>query len=91
VVAVDVVVVAGADVVVVASVVVALRAETIPVLKVPIIIRLVRRMLAVENAITLFFIPSYFLLITIHLQYATARTNASKFVLTNMIPDCRRY
>ena len=47
----DVVSAAGADSVVVASVVVALRAETIPVLKVQII-RLVRRMLAVENAIT---------------------------------------
>jgi hypothetical protein len=54
----DVVSAVGADSVVVASVVVALRAETIPVLKVPIIIRLVRRMLTVENAITLFFIPS---------------------------------
>jgi hypothetical protein len=47
------------DAVEVASVVVAVRAETMPVLKVPIMMRLVRRTLAAENAITLFFIPSY--------------------------------
>ena len=42
----------------VASVVVAVKAETMPVLKVPIMMRLIRRTLAAENAITLFFIPS---------------------------------
>jgi hypothetical protein len=46
------------DAVVVASVVVAVRAETMPVLKVPIMMRLIRRTLAAENAITLLFIPS---------------------------------
>ena len=40
----------------VASVVVAVKAETMPVLKVPIMMRLIRRTLAAENAITLFFI-----------------------------------
>ncbi len=43
----------------VASVVVAVKAETMPVLNVPIMMRLMRRTLAAENAITLFFIPSY--------------------------------
>jgi hypothetical protein len=33
-------------------------AETIPVLKVPMMMRLIRRTLAAENAKTLFFIPS---------------------------------
>ena len=42
----------------VASVVVAVKAETMPVLKVPIMMRLIRRTLAAENATTLFFIPS---------------------------------
>ena len=50
-----------------------------PVLKVPIIMRLITRTLAAENAITLFFIPSNFLLIKIYLLYTTARTNASKY------------
>ena len=40
----------------VASVVVALRAETMPVLKVPIMMRLIRRTLAAENAIVRVFI-----------------------------------
>lgn len=39
------------DAVDVASVVVAVKAETMPVLKVPIMMRLVRRTLAAENAI----------------------------------------
>jgi hypothetical protein len=47
------------DAVVMASVVEAVNAETMPVLKVPIMMRLITRMLAAENAITLFFIPSY--------------------------------
>jgi len=42
----------------VASVVVAVKAETMPVLKVPIMMRLIRRTLAAEKATTLFFIPS---------------------------------
>ena len=42
----------------VASVVVAVRAETMPVLKVPITMRLITRTPAAENAITLFYIPS---------------------------------
>ncbi len=46
----------AADVVVVASVVVALRAETMPVLKVPIMMRLIKRTLAAENAIVVVFI-----------------------------------
>jgi len=49
----DAIVVSEVDV---ASVVVALRAETMPVRNVPITMRLVRRTLAAENAITLFFI-----------------------------------
>ena len=57
---VDVVVVS--DVVDVASVVVAVKAETMPVLRVPMMMRLIRRTLAAENAITLFFILSYFYL-----------------------------
>jgi hypothetical protein len=40
----------------VASVVVAVKAETMPVLRVPIMTRLIRRTLAAENAMTLFFI-----------------------------------
>ena len=40
----------------VASVVVAVRAETMPVLKVPIMMRLIRRTLAAENAIVCVFI-----------------------------------
>jgi len=40
----------------VASVMVALRAETMPVLKVPIMMRLIRRMLAAESTILLLFI-----------------------------------
>ena len=51
---VDAVVVSGA--VDVASVVVAVKAETMPVLRVPIMMRLIRRTLAAENAMTLFFI-----------------------------------
>ena len=39
----------------VASVVVAVRAETMPVLKAPIMMRLITRTLAVENAIVLVF------------------------------------
>ena len=51
--------VAVSDVVDVASVVVAaVNAETIPVLNVAITMRLIRRTLAAENVITLFFIPS---------------------------------
>ena len=46
------------DAVDVASVVVAVKAETMPVLNVPIMMRLITRTLAAENAITLFFIPS---------------------------------
>jgi hypothetical protein len=46
----------------VASVVVAVKAETMPVLRVPMMMRLIRRTLAAENAITLFFILSYFYL-----------------------------
>ena len=46
------------DAVVVASVVVAVKAATMPVLNVPIMMRLITRMLAAENAIMLFFIPS---------------------------------
>jgi hypothetical protein len=42
----------------VALVAVAARAATMPVLKVPTMMKLVRRTLAAENAITLFFIPS---------------------------------
>ena len=42
----------------VALVDVAVRAATMPVLKVPTMMRLVRRTLATENAMTLFFIPS---------------------------------
>jgi hypothetical protein len=42
----------------VASVVVAVKAETMPVLKVAIIMKLIRRTPAAENARTLFFIPS---------------------------------
>jgi len=34
------------------------RAATMPVLKVPTTMRLVRRTLAIENAITVFFIPT---------------------------------
>jgi len=44
------------DAVDVASVVVAVKAETMPVLKVPIMMRLITRMLAAENAMVLFFI-----------------------------------
>jgi hypothetical protein len=40
----------------VASVVVAVKAETMPVLKVPIMMRLITRTLAAENVITLLFI-----------------------------------
>jgi hypothetical protein len=54
----EVVAVVVSDAVDVASVVVAVNAETMPVLKVPIMMRLIRRTLAAENAITLFFIPS---------------------------------
>ena len=50
-------VVEGAEAVVVASGVVAVKAETMPVLKVPKMMRLIRRTLAAENAKTLFFIP----------------------------------
>jgi hypothetical protein len=46
------------DAVDVASVVVAVRAETMLVWKVAIMMRLITRTLAAENAITLFFIPS---------------------------------
>ena len=46
------------DAVVVASVVVAVKAATMPVLKVPIMMRLITRTLAIENAIVLVFIPS---------------------------------
>jgi hypothetical protein len=46
------------DAVDVASVVVAVKAETMPVLKMPIMMRLITRTLAAENAIMLFFIPS---------------------------------
>jgi hypothetical protein len=46
------------DAVDVASVVVAVKAETMLVLKVPMMTRLITRTLAAENAITLFFIPS---------------------------------
>ena len=42
----------------VAFVEVAVSAATIPVLKVPTIMKLVRRTLAIENAMALFFIPS---------------------------------
>jgi len=52
---VDVVVVS--DVVDVASVVVAVKAAARPVLKVPIMMRLITRTLAAENVMTLFFIP----------------------------------
>jgi hypothetical protein len=52
----DIVSAAGADSVVVASVVVAVKAETMPVLKVPITMRLIRRTLAAENAIVWVFI-----------------------------------
>jgi len=38
--------------------VVAVKVETMPVLKVAMMMRLMRRTLAAENAITLFFIPS---------------------------------
>jgi hypothetical protein len=41
-----------------ASVVVAVKAETMFVWKVPMMMRLITRTLAAENAITLFFIPS---------------------------------
>ena len=44
------------DAVDVASVVVAVKAETMPVLKVPIMMRLIRRTLAAENVIVLVFI-----------------------------------
>jgi len=44
------------DAVVVASVVVAVKAETMPVLKVPIMMRLIRRTLAAENVIVVVFI-----------------------------------
>jgi hypothetical protein len=44
------------DAVDVASVVVAVKAETTPVLNAPIMMRLITRTLAPENAITLFFI-----------------------------------
>ena len=54
----DVAAVEVSDVVDVASVVVAVKAATMPALKVPIIIRLITRTLAAENATTLFFIPS---------------------------------
>jgi len=43
------------DAVDVASVVVAVRAETMPVLKVPIMMRLIRRIMAAENVIVLLF------------------------------------
>ena len=59
--AVEVASVAGTEVVV-ASVVVATNAETMPVLKMPIVMTLARRTLAAENAITLFFIPDLFYL-----------------------------
>jgi len=52
----DVVAVDVSDVVDVASVVVAVKAETMPVLKVPIMMRLITRTLAAENAMALFFI-----------------------------------
>jgi hypothetical protein len=48
----------GSTLVGVALVDVAVKAATMPVLKVPIIMTLIKRILAVENAITLFFIPS---------------------------------
>jgi hypothetical protein len=44
------------EVVDVASVVVAVKAETMPVLKVPITMRLITRMLAAENVIVVVFI-----------------------------------
>ena len=50
--------IAGSASVDVALVVVAVRAATMPVLKVPAMTKLVRRTLAIENAITLFFILS---------------------------------
>ena len=46
----------------VASVVVAIKAETIPVLNVPIMRRLIRRTLAAENATTLIFISTTYLI-----------------------------
>ena len=46
------------DAVDVASDVVAVNAETIPVLKVAMMMRLIRRTLAAENAIVMVFIPS---------------------------------
>ena len=52
----DVSEVVASDVVDVASVVVAVKAETMPVLKVPIMMRLITRMLAAENTIVLVFI-----------------------------------
>ena len=48
----------ASDVVDVASVVVAVKAETMPVLKVPVMMRLIMRTLAAENATMLFFISS---------------------------------
>jgi hypothetical protein len=50
--------IAGTASVDVALVEVAVSAATKPVLKVPTMMRLVRRTLAAENAMTLFFIPS---------------------------------
>jgi len=44
------------EIVDVASVVVAVKAETIPVSKVPIMMRLIRRTVAAENAIVVVFI-----------------------------------
>ena len=52
----DVDAVVVSDAVDVASVVVAVKAETMPVLKVPIMMRLIRRTLAAENAIVVVFI-----------------------------------
>jgi hypothetical protein len=46
------------DAVVVASVVVAVRAETMPVLKVPMMMKLITRTLATENAIVVVLILS---------------------------------
>jgi hypothetical protein len=54
----DVDAVVVSDVVDVASVVVAVRAETMPVLKVPIMMRLITRTLAAENVIVWVFILS---------------------------------
>jgi hypothetical protein len=51
--------VAVSEAVDVASVVVAVKAETMPVLKVPIVTRLIRRTLAAENTIVVAFIHGH--------------------------------